>query len=415
MDTADDFKADPRGLREALDTLLAIHSRPGEAHPHSGSTRFALESLPARLPEHGTGPSEALQRLAPMALGTVARLEHPGFFAHMDPPTPWMTWAATMWSASVNQNLLHPDTGPFARELEALVVSWLAPAFGMHCGLLVPGSTLANLTALWAARDSRGARRVVASTAAHVSIMKAARLLDMKLELLPVDEDQRLRVDALPSDLSDAVVVLTAGTTSCGAIDNLRAGRGAAWRHVDAAWAGPLRLTTYAALLDGIEEADSVAVSAHKWLYQPKESALLLFADPEGAHRALTFGGAYLAAPNVGLLGSHGLAALPLAVTLLAWGRAGVAARIEAGMELAARLGRRIRDDPRLELWRQPATGVVVWRAPGHEAVEVQRRLRDAWVSLTRIGDVTWFRSVAANPNADPDQVVGSVLDALGR
>jgi glutamate/tyrosine decarboxylase-like PLP-dependent enzyme len=67
--------------------------------------------------------------------------------------------------AAVNQNLLHPDTGPVARLLEPLVVGWLAPVFGMGGGHLVPGSTLANLTALWAARDLAGARTVVTSTA----------------------------------------------------------------------------------------------------------------------------------------------------------------------------------------------------------------------------------------------------------
>ena len=56
------------------------------------------------------------------------------------------------WTASRNQNLLHPDTAPVARELEAIVVRWLAPWFGMNGGHLVSGSTVANLTALWAAR-----------------------------------------------------------------------------------------------------------------------------------------------------------------------------------------------------------------------------------------------------------------------
>lgn len=181
----------------------------------------------------------------------------------------------------------------------------------------MPGSTLANLTALWAARDLTDARRIVTSTAAHVSIAKAARLLGLELVEVPVDEAQRLRADLLPDDLSDAIVVLIAGTVATGAVDGLFAATGAAWRHVDAAWAGPLRLSSHAAVLDGVQSADSVAVSAHKWLYQPKESALALFADPEAAHGALSFGGGYLAVPNVGLLGSRGNVALPLAATFV--------------------------------------------------------------------------------------------------
>ena len=91
----------------------------------------------------------------------------------------------------------------------------------------------------------------------------------------------------------------------------------AAWTHVDAAWGSPLRLTRFADRLEGIARADSVAVSSHKWLFQPKESALVLFRDSEKATEAISFGCAYLTEPNVGLLGSHGVTAIPLLATLM--------------------------------------------------------------------------------------------------
>jgi len=277
----------------------------------------------------------------------------------------------------------------------------------------VPGSTVANLTALWAARDLTGARRVVCSTAAHLSIAKAAHLLSLELVHVPVDAAQRLRVDLLPGDLSDAVAVLTAGTVATGAVDPLSAAPDAAWRHVDAAWAGPLRLSSHAGLLDGIEGADSVAVSAHKWLYQPKDSALVLFREPAAAHEALSFGGSYLAAPNVGLLGSHANTALPLAATLLAWGRQGLCERLDADMALAEQLADLVAAAPDLQLWRRPVTGVVNWR-PHHGTIEqVRARLRDVWVSTAIIGPDTWFRSVAANPHADSQRVVQAVREVL--
>ncbi len=149
---------------------------------------------------------------------------------------------------------------------------------------------------------------------------------------MPVDAAQRLRIDLLPDNLSDAIVVLIAGTVATGAVDPLDAAPDAAWPHVDAAWPGPFRLSSHAALLDGVQAADSLAVSAHKWLYQPKDSALVLFREPAAAHDALTFGGSYLAALNVGLLGSHGDTALPLAATLLAWGRQGLHEQLDADM-----------------------------------------------------------------------------------
>ena len=123
--------------------------------------------LAATLPEEGLGASETLDALAPVVLAGGRDLGAPGFFAHMDPPTPWITWAMTMWTASRNQNLLHPDTAPQARELEERVIDWLAPSFAMAGGHMTPGSTIANVTALWAAREA-GAHTVVSLSLIHI-------------------------------------------------------------------------------------------------------------------------------------------------------------------------------------------------------------------------------------------------------
>jgi L-2,4-diaminobutyrate decarboxylase len=392
------FGANREGLEAALGLLLRELAEPSDA---------ALD-LPDRLPSEGSGDLAALERLAPSVLGGARRLGDPGFLAHMDPPTPWVAWAGTQWAAALNQNLLHLDTAPVARRLEERVIAWLAPVFGMSGGHLVPGSSVANLTALWAARELRGIEEVVASGAAHVSVPKAAAILGL-----------RYRADALhePGDLSRAALVLTAGTTATGAVEPLRAGEAAAWRHVDAAWAGPLRLSErHAPLLDGIEAADSVAVSGHKWLFQPKESALVLFADAEGAHEAISFGSGYLAAPNIGVLGSHGATALPLAATLLAWGRSGIAERIDRCMAIAARLCELIEGEEQLELCSGPETGVVVWRPLGGADLEaVRNRMERGFVSITELDGEHRLRSVSANPMADPELVVGEVLRAARR
>ena len=327
----------------------------------------------------------------------------------MDPPTPWVAWAGAQWAAALNQNLLHPDTAPVARELEERVVGWLAPFFGMSGGHLVPGSSVANLTALWAARELRGVEEVVASEAAHLSVRQGGR---SARPAATGTGDLRE-----PGDLSRAALVLTAGTTVTGAVDPLGAGVDAAWRHVDAAWAGPLRLSErHAALLDGIETADSVAVSGHKWLFQPKESALVLFADAERAHEAISFGSGYLAKPNVGVLGSHGAAALPLAATLLAWGRSGTAERIDRCMDIAARLCELIDADERLELCSGPETGIVVWRPLGDVDLDALRAgMERGFVSITELDGERRLRSVSANPMADPELVVAEVLRAATR
>jgi L-2,4-diaminobutyrate decarboxylase len=391
------FAVDLAGLRRAVDLLV--------------DQEFGVNlPLPVSLPEDGCGERAALERLALDVLGAAAHLDAPEAFAHMDPPTPWISWALTLWNARLNQNLLHPATAPFARDAEERVVAWLAPFFGMSGGHMTPGSTPANLTALWAARDGAGVRRVVASEAAHLSVRKAACILGLKYESVPTDALQRLEVSML-GDLSDACLVLTAGTTAVGAVDPLDLAAPAAWTHVDAAWAGPLRLCErYRERLAGIERADSVAVSAHKWLFQPKESAFVFFRDVACANEAISFGGGYLAVPNVGLLGSHGATAIPLLGMLMAWGRSGVAQRIETCMANAGRLADAIKRSSDFELLAPPETGIVVFRPEAPDSFDtLSKRLVPATASVTRINDEPWFRCVPANPTVQIDRVLAKI------
>ena len=370
-------------------------------------------TLPETLPDTGLGTTATLDLLAPMILQSSAQLHHPGYFAHMDPPTPGITWAASLWQVATNQNPLHPDAGPMARSLAERVIEWLLPSFGMSGGHFVPGSTIANMTALWAARELRGITTVAASDKSHLSMRKAADILGLNYVSVPTDDAHVMRVDEMPN-LSDAALVLTAGTVATGAVDNLHRPDGVSWLHVDAAWAGPLRLTNhYADRLAGITAADSVGFSAHKWLYQPKGSALVMFQEAEEAHQALSYGGGYLATPNIGLLGSTPAAAVPLAAMLLSWGRNGLIERIEADMAKADQLAALVSADSRFELWGPNRTGVVVWRPRDAQAEEIRSRLKQAWVSLTEINGEMWLRSVAANPSADPDFLFAQVVDAL--
>lgn len=395
------FGVNRQGLSHALD-LLEEREFP------------QASALPLQFAEAGIGEKAALDLLAPLVFDGATRLDLPHAFAHMDPPTPWVSWAATLWNARLNQNLLHPASAPFARAAERQAVAWLAPYFGMEGGHMTPGSTLANLTALWAARDMTGARRVIASEAAHLSIPKAAKILGLAFETVPADTAQRMDAAKLPKDLSDAILVLTAGTTSAGAIDPLTLYGRAAWTHVDAAWAGPLVFSrTHAARLAGIEHADSVAVSAHKWLFQPKESALIFFREEKRAHEAISFGGNYLAMPNIGVLGSHGAVAIPLLATLLAWGRSGLADRIDRCMSAAQKLAETLSAHHGWQIFAMPETGVVLFRPQNQDCDSIFTRLPSGLASTTRIDNEIWLRSVAANPNVDIAAVTDAILKAV--
>lgn len=82
------------------------------------------------------------------------------------------------------------------------------------------GSTLANLTALWAARDEGGIKKIVASEASHLSIRKSAQILGLPYEEIPTNSKGQLNPSGL-NNLSEACLVLTAGTTATGSIDPL--------------------------------------------------------------------------------------------------------------------------------------------------------------------------------------------------
>ena len=206
-------------MEKALDVILSPSNTP------------ELAELPDTLPNEGIGEDATIDRLAPIVVGQARQLGAPDAFAHMDPPTPWITWVSTFWNAALNQNLLHPDLSPVAKDMERRVIDWISPFFGMDGGHMTPGSTISNLTALWVARDLRHVKKVIASEASHLSISKAAHLLGLKYVSVKTDNLGRLDPARLPSDLSDAVLVLTAGTTNEGAIDDLTLFEQASWTH----------------------------------------------------------------------------------------------------------------------------------------------------------------------------------------
>jgi L-2,4-diaminobutyrate decarboxylase len=91
----------------------------------------------------------------------------------------------------------------------------------------------------------------------------------------------------------------------------------------------------------------------------------MFFKDFKRANEAIGLGGASLAAPNIGALGSHGAMAIPLLATLMAWGREGLAARIERCIQIAEKFANYVSHDDRLELLAPPLSGVLNWRPKG--------------------------------------------------
>ncbi len=230
---------------------------------------------------------------------------HPRYAGQMLKPPHPVALAAYAAAARINPNNHALDGGPPTSEMEKEVVRDLAALFGFPedaLGHLTGGGTMANLEALFVAREETGGRAVAVSAEAHYTHARMAGLLGLDVVSVPATDAGRIDLDAL-ADVLDAgavgTVVLTAGTTGLGAVDpiadavDLCRQRGARV-HVDAAYGGFFRLLAHGASpLDAetarhfraISEADSVVVDPHKHGLQPYGCGAVLFRDPSvGRH-----------------------------------------------------------------------------------------------------------------------------------
>jgi aromatic-L-amino-acid/L-tryptophan decarboxylase len=298
-----------------------------------------------------------------------------------------------------------PSAGAIAAENQLLRL--LADAAGLPPeagGVVVPGGSHGNLSALMVARDTADHRRgrptsgpgkVAVSTEAHSSIAKSLQVL--RLDALPVPTpDHRLTEAALRAALDAApdrdeviAVVATAGTTNAGIVDDLAgvarvAQELGAWMHVDGAYGGAALLAgSVRDRFAGIEHADSLVIDPHKWLMAPFDAAALLYRAPHLARRVHTQEAAYLdvlrssdSAWNAGDY-AFGLTrrarGLPLWFSLAVHGLDAYREAIEHSLALAARTARLIEATPHLELAREPELSTVMFRRTGWAAEDYVR------------------------------------------
>ena len=130
---------------------------------------------------------------------------------------------------------------------------------------------------------------------------------------------------------------------------------------------------------------------------------------------AISMGGDYLTQPNVGIQGSRGAAAIPLFATLLAWGKSGLAKRIEHCLDQAALVADWVSAQPKLRLLCEPVSGVVVWRAERGEmdTLKLLDRMQTGATSSLTLNGETWVRQVAANPLLDSQSVINAIEQAF--
>src|SRR6185369_7475927 len=271
-----------------IEYLGGLRDRPVYRHTTSYEIRSGLDP---KLPTKGTDFASLLKVFRERIVPFSRQNAHPRMFGYVQSPGTPIGAFADLLASTLNANLTILRSAPAPVELERLTIDWIRQILGFNPeagGLFVSGGSMANLAALAAARqtkyDSLGRLRLYASSATHFSIVKAAALLGIgreNVQQVAVDERRRMRMDDLVAKINADLeggyvpfcVVGNAGTVDTGAVDPLREIREVAhrfqlWMHVDGSYGAYAILADSAKrLFTGMEQADSIALDPHKWLY----------------------------------------------------------------------------------------------------------------------------------------------------
>jgi glutamate decarboxylase len=275
-------------------------------------------------------------------------------------------------------------------------------------GIMSSGGTLANITALWIARNSCFARTgnfagieeegvsaalehydyegavVIGSDLMHYSIEKGASVLGLgasSVIKLPVDGRNRMDLHALQHAIAECeahrqriiAVIGIAGSTDCGSIDPLKeiaeiTQKAGIYFHVDAAWGAPLLFSCrHRCKLAGIELADSVTVDCHKQMHLPIGTSMILLRDPQAA-KVIEKHSRYMLQERSGDLGTYSLQGSRPATALFVHaavhiiGRHGYELIVDENIRKAMEMANTIRNRSDFELLSTPETNVLLYR-----------------------------------------------------
>ncbi|MFM2598040.1 pyridoxal-dependent aspartate 1-decarboxylase PanP [Vibrio fortis] len=338
----------------------------------------------AHIPEQPEFVSEHTEHLLDSLVSHSVHTSAPSFIGHMTSALPYFLMPLSKIMIALNQNLVKIETSKAFTPLERQVLGMLHRLIyqqddtfysrWMHSanhslGAFCSGGTIANITALWVARNNalkaqgefKGVEKeglfkamkhygyeglaILVSERGHYSLKKAADVLGIGQEgLVSVKtnndnkictEDLKRKITELKSkNIKPFAVIGVAGTTETGNIDPLKrmaeiCAEEACHFHVDAAWGGAtLMSNNHRHLLDGIELADSVTIDAHKQLYIPMGAGMVLFKKPD-AMTAIEHHAQYILRKGSKDLGSH----------TLEGSRSGMAMLVYAAMHIISRPG----------------------------------------------------------------------------
>lgn len=299
--------------QRARQFLAGLDARPVFPTPESVS---GLAAFDQPMPEQPQDPAETLALLDDVGSPATVASAGKRYFGFVIGGSLPASLAANWMAAAWDQNAGLTVASPVASKLEDVAARWLLDLLRLpaESGVsFVTGGTMANFTALAAARhavlravgwDVEGQGlfgappiTVVVGEEVHVSLLKALSLLGLGRERVvrvPVDDQGRMRADTLPALSGPTIVCIQAGNVNSGAFDPAGeicrvAHEAGAWVHVDSAfglWAGAAPGRAH--LVAGVDQADSWATDAHKWLNVPYDSGLVFCRERRHLRAALS-------------------------------------------------------------------------------------------------------------------------------
>ena len=408
-------------------------------------------------PENGRDPTEILGQLEREVLPNNLHVDHPRFFAFVPGPNNFVSAMADAIAAGFQIFNGTWFGGSAAAALERGVIRWLARTCGLPStagGLFVSGGSMANLTALVAARhallqDQTDGATVYFSDQTHSSVERALRVIGVlpeRLRKLPSDENFRLSIqslrEAIANDRAKGLrpfcVIANAGTTNTGATDPLNdladlAAKEKFWLHIDGAFgAAAILCERGRALLGGLERADSISLDPHKWLFQSFECGCVLVRDVAFLRAAFQIKADYLRdvhrltlefnPADHGVQLTRSFRALKVWLSLQTFGVAAFRRAITRGFELAEIAERELRARKGWEILSPAQMATVCFRFGKNDEVQtklVDVTMNDGYTLLTstELRGAVALRLCTINPRTTEQDIIGTVdrLDQLAR
>ncbi len=404
--------------------------------------------------EAGALDGSSLAEFVHNYLDLTVRLHHPGSLAHqVAVPHPAAALAMLVEGITNNPMAIY-EMGPAAASIEAFVVDWLVSKVGWTCdsygaarepnvpgagGVLTHGGSLANLTALVAARSQfddtiwgqgcLGDLALIASADSHYSVTRAAGIMGIGEENVyewTVDPSRSAICENIGKTLvrihaekkRPFALVASACSTATGCYEPLReiakvCRENGLWLHVDGAHgASALLSAKHRQRLDGVELADSLTWDAHKLLRTPGLCTALLVRDAKALDTAFHQDASYLfhSKRQPGFDSIHrtvectkAALGLRLLAVLAALGEKGLAEYIERQFELALQTYRLFCGIPGLECPLEPQCNILCFRVAGEDALQL--RVRDTLLadgdfhlSTAVVGESRYLRIVITSP-----------------